>query len=505
MTKLLELKNISKTFPGVKALHNVNLDLEAGEVLGLCGENGAGKSTLMKILTGIYTADPGGEIWLEGNRVVVGGVNHARELGLSIIHQELNMVPDLTVAQNLYLGRQGSHRAGWINDAKLNREAAELFERLGMELDPSARIGDLSVARQQMVEIARALSYNSRILVMDEPTAALTAGETEALFGMIRDFITPETGLIYISHRMPEIEEITDRVSVLRDGQYIGTVTTKDVEIREIISMMVGREVPADARPTTKPLSDEAVLRVEHLSTVKVVHDVSFEVKKGEIFGFAGLVGAGRTEVARALFGADPHTEGDIYVHGKKVSIKGATDAVKNGIGYLSEDRKQYGLLLDKDLSFNTGMAAMDHFTNASVVATKKLRDVAKDYVAKLRTRTPSVDVEVRSLSGGNQQKVVVAKWLERDADILIFDEPTRGIDVGAKDEIYTLLEELAKQGKAIIVISSELPEVLRLANRIAVMAHGRIIGTLDNEEATQENIMELATVGQEEANGVHA
>ena len=301
---------------------------------------------------------------------------------------------------------------------------------------------------------------------------------------------------------MPELTELTNRISVLRDGKYIGTVDTASTPMSEVVKMMVGREVPADARPTTKPISDEAVLRVEHLSTVKAVHDVSFEVKKGEIFGFAGLVGAGRTEVARALFGADPHTEGDIYVHGKKVTIKGANDAVKNGIGYLSEDRKQYGLLLDKDISFNTGLAAMSHFTTATVVATKKLRNVAQDYVTKLRTRTPSVDVELRSLSGGNQQKVVVAKWLERDTDILIFDEPTRGIDVGAKDEIYTLLEDLAKQGKAIIVISSELPEVLRLANRIAVMAHGRIIGTLNNEEATQENIMELATVGQEEANG---
>ena len=340
---------------------------------------------------------------------------------------------------------------------------------------------------------------------MDEPTAPLTTTETESLFELVRDFVCPQTGLIFITHRMPELTELTDRISVLRDGKYIGTVETATTPMSEVVKMMVGREVPADARPTTKPLSDEVVLRVENLSTVKAVHDVSFEVKKGEIFGFAGLVGAGRTEVARALFGADPHTAGSIYVHGKKVSIKNATDAVKNGIGYLSEDRKQFGLLLDKDISFNTGMAAMDHFTKASVVDTVKLRKVAREYVSKLRTRTPSVDVEVRSLSGGNQQKVVVAKWLERDSEVLIFDEPTRGIDVGAKDEIYTLLEDLAQQGKAIIVISSELPEVLRLANRIAVMAHGRIIGTLNNEDATQENIMELATVGQEEANGVDA
>ncbi|MDK8299721.1 MAG: sugar ABC transporter ATP-binding protein, partial [Actinomycetaceae bacterium UMB1218B] len=280
---------------------------------------------------------------------------------------------------------------------------------------------------------------------------------------------------------------------------------TKATELSEVIRLMVGREVPADARPTTKPLSDEAVLKVEHLSTKKAVHDVSFEVKKGEIFGFAGLVGAGRTEVARALSGADPHTSGDVYINGKKVSIRNAADGVKVGIGYLSEDRKQFGLLLDKTIADNTAMATMSEFTSAGVINSKKIDAVAQEYVAKLRTRTPSIHTEVRSLSGGNQQKVVIAKWLVRDSDVLIFDEPTRGIDVGAKDEIYTLLEALAKQGKAIIVISSELPEVLRLANRIAVMAHGRIIGTLDNEVATQENIMELATVGQEEANGVLA
>ncbi len=502
MTELLKLKNISKTFPGVKALQNVNLDLKAGEVLGLCGENGAGKSTLMKILTGIYTADPGGEIWLEGSRVAVGGVNHARELGLSIIHQELNMVPDLTVAQNLYLGRPGSHRVGWINDAKLNREAAELFERLGMNLDPAARIGDLSVARQQMVEIARALSYNSRVLVMDEPTAALTVGETEALFGMIRDFITPETGLIYISHRMPEIEEITDRVSVLRDGQYIGTVTTKDVEMREIISMMVGREVSSDARPRTEVTSDEVVLKVEGLATKKLLHDVSFEVRKGEILGFAGLMGAGRTEVARCIFGADPRAAGEIWIHGRKVSINTAADGVRNGIGYLSEDRKQFGLLLEQDIKQNAVMAAMKDFNIGGFILDGKIRTVGEEYSKRLRVKTPSVNQLLGKLSGGNQQKVVIAKWLIRNCDILIFDEPTRGIDVGAKEEIYELLEQLCGQGKAILMISSELPEVLRMSHRIAVMAHGHITGFLDNEEATQENIMELATLGKAQLKG---
>lgn len=505
MTKLLELKGISKTFPGVKALADVHLDLNAGEVLGLCGENGAGKSTLMKILTGIYTADPGGEIWLEGAKVDVRGVNHARELGMSIIHQELNMVPDLTVAQNLYLGRPGSHALGWVSDTQMNRRAAELFDRLGMDIDPRARCGNLSVARQQMVEIARALDYDSRILVMDEPSAALTVTETEALFGMIRDFVSPETGLIYISHRMPEIEEITDRVSVLRDGRYIGTVVTKDVEMREVISMMVGREVSAEARPRSYPDSDEVVLRVSNLNSKKLLRDVNFEVRKGEILGFAGLMGAGRTEVARCVFGADPRVSGDIEVKGQPVTIRTAADAVRHGIGYLSEDRKSFGLLLDQDIKANTVMAAMRDFNIGGFILDGKIRTVGQEYSDRLRVKTPSVNQLLGKLSGGNQQKVVIAKWLVRNCDVLIFDEPTRGIDVGAKEEIYALLEQLCNQGKAIIMISSELPEVLRMSHRIAVMAHGHITGILDNADATQENIMQLATLGKNQLEGAAA
>ena len=505
MTHLLDLKGMSKTFPGVKALSNVNLDLRAGEVLGLCGENGAGKSTLMKVLTGIYQPDPGGEIWIKGEKVHVTGINHARDLGLAIIHQELNIVPDLTVAQNLYLGRPGSTRAGIVNDKKLNKDAQELFDHLKMDINPKAYCRDLSVARLQMVEIARALSYNADILIMDEPTAALTIEETDALFDLIHDFVTPSTGLIYISHRMPEIKQITDRVVVLRDGEYVGTVNTAEVEMQEIISMMVGRKLKSDVRPVTKPQTDETVLEVKNLSTKNLIKNVSFDVKKGEIFGFAGLMGAGRTEVARCVFGADPRTEGDIYVHGKKVRITNAKDGVTNGIGYLSEDRKRFGILLDADVKANVTLADMKDYAKAGFVDDRKIRRTALDYVDKLRIRTPSINQTLLNLSGGNQQKVVIAKWLVRDSDVLIFDEPTRGIDVGAKEEIYQLLESLAAQGKAIVVISSELPEVLRLSNRIAVMAQGRIIGILDNEEATQEKIMELATVGQEQAMGVDA
>jgi len=474
-------------------------------VLGLCGENGAGKSTLMKVLTGIYQPDPGGEIWIKGEKVHVTGINHARDLGLAIIHQELNIVPDLTVAQNLYLGRPGSTRAGIVNDKKLNKDAQELFDHLKMDINPKAYCRDLSVARLQMVEIARALSYDADILIMDEPTAALTIEETDALFDLIHDFVTPSTGLIYISHRMPEIKQITDRVVVLRDGEYVGTVNTAEVEMQEIISMMVGRKLKSDVRPVTKPQTDETVLEVKNLSTKNLIKNVSFDVKKGEIFGFAGLMGAGRTEVARCVFGADPRTEGDIYVHGKKVRITNAKDGVTNGIGYLSEDRKRFGILLDADVKANVTLADMKDYAKAGFVDDRKIRRTALDYVDKLRIRTPSINQTLLNLSGGNQQKVVIAKWLVRDSDVLIFDEPTRGIDVGAKEEIYQLLENLAAQGKAIVVISSELPEVLRLSNRIAVMAQGRIIGILDNEEATQEKIMELATVGQEQAMGVDA
>lgn len=474
-------------------------------MLGLCGENGAGKSTLMKVLTGIYQPDPGGEIWIKGEKVHVTGINHARDLGLAIIHQELNIVPDLTVAQNLYLGRPGSTRAGIVNDKKLNKDAQELFDHLKMDINPKAYCRDLSVARLQMVEIARALSYNADILIMDEPTAALTIEETDALFDLIHDFVTPSTGLIYISHRMPEIKQITDRVVVLRDGEYVGTVNTAEVEMQEIISMMVGRKLKSDVRPATKPQTDETVLEVKNLSTKNLIKNVSFDVKKGEIFGFAGLMGAGRTEVARCVFGADPRTEGDIYVHGKKVRITNAKDGVTNGIGYLSEDRKRFGILLDADVKANVTLADMKDYAKAGFVDDRKIRRTALDYVDKLRIRTPSINQTLLNLSGGNQQKVVIAKWLVRDSDVLIFDEPTRGIDVGAKEEIYQLLENLAAQGKAIVVISSELPEVLRLSNRIAVMAQGRIIGILDNEEATQEKIMELATVGQEQAMGVDA
>lgn len=498
---LLEIRNISKTFPGVKALNNVEITLRKGEVLGLCGENGAGKSTLMKILTGIYNADPGGEIYLQGKKVKIRDTNHAREIGLSIIHQEINLVPDLTVAQNLFLGRPGYAKGGVILDHKMEKDTQELLDRLNIRVDPKTYCRDLTVSRLQMVEIARALSYESRILIMDEPTAAITLQETEALFKLIHEFMTEETGLIYISHRMPEIRQITDRVSVLRDGTYVGSVNTPEVEMREIISMMVGRQVSEGARPNTQPISDEVVLKVENLNA-PIVHNVSFELKRGEILGVAGLMGAGRTETARCISGADPHNSGTIFVNGTKVRIRNAVDGVKAGIGYFSEDRKRYGLLLDQDVKANTVVAALKDFIKLGFVQDRKISKISRDYAERLRIKTPSVNQLLNKLSGGNQQKVIIAKWLVRDCDILIFDEPTRGIDVGAKEEIYHLLEELTARGKSIIMISSELPEILRMSHRIMVMSEGRITGVINNAEATQENIMELATLGKDQVKG---
>ncbi|GAA1471821.1 sugar ABC transporter ATP-binding protein [Corynebacterium felinum] len=493
--ELLRLENISKTFPGVKALDEVHLDLRHNEVLGLCGENGAGKSTLMKILTGVYTADPGGEIFINGARATVTGPRNAQEQGISIIHQELNLVPDMTVAQNIYMGREP--KKGFVlNDSAMVRQATELLNRLAIDVNPKAYIRDLTVARQQMVEIAKALSFDCKILVMDEPTAALTDSEIETLMGLIRNFVSPETGMVYISHRMDEISEITDRITVLRDGKYVDTVVTNDTPIRDVIALMVGREIVTDIRPEPKNFDDaEVVLRVDKLSTRDLVKDVTFDLRRGEILGVAGLMGAGRTELARAIVGADPKTAGQIWVHGAQANLKSPADAVNRGIGYLSEDRKQFGLLLDMDVKANTALASLSNkYSQAGFIKESAIADDAKAQVKRLNVKTPSINQIIRNLSGGNQQKVIIGKWLVRDCDILIVDEPTRGIDIGAKDEIYALLDELCALGKSLIVISSELPEVLRICDRIAVMCNGRMTGILDNADASQESIMELAT-----------
>ena len=496
---ILKVEGISKGFPGVQALKDVHLSVFAGEVLVLVGENGAGKSSLMKILSGIYTKDEG-QIFFNGQEVDITSPLQAQQLGVTIIHQEMNLMADLTVAQNIYIGREPMS-GPFLSESKLNKQATELLERLEINLNPKQLVSELTVAKQQMVEIAKALSFNAKVLIMDEPTSALTDTEVETLFVLIEQLKARGTGIIYISHRMDELKRLADRVTVLRDGSYIGSLEKSEINIPRIIEMMVGRHIDEGARPSAREhLGDPIVLKVAGLSTKALLDDVSFELHRGEILGFAGLMGAGRTETARALIGADPRDAGIIEVNGKLAHIKQPADAVKLGIGYLSEDRKLLGLMLEQDVTFNTTLASLGSYANAiGWMRDGKAKTQTKDYVGELRIKTPSVNQMVKLLSGGNQQKVVIARWLLRDCDVLIFDEPTRGIDVGAKEEIYKLLQQLASEGKSIIVISSELPEILRVANRIIVMANGRVTGTLRNEDASQEKIMKFATYGEDE------
>lgn len=493
MAELIRLRAIEKRFPGVHALKGVDFDLLPGEVHALMGENGAGKSTLMKCLSGVYQPDSGA-IEVDGKSVQIGGPRDAQALGISIIHQELMLMRHLTAAQNIFIGREPRNRFGVLDETALKAGAATLFKQMHVAIEPTALVETLSVARQQMVEIAKALSYKSRILIMDEPTAALTDQEIAELFAIIRRLKSEGVGIVYISHRMDEIKQIADRITVMRDGAYVGTVPATETPMGQIISMMVGRDLTDTRKPIPDLSQAEVALEVNGLKRGPMVRDVSFDLRKGEILGFAGLMGAGRTEVARVIFGADQRTAGEIRVHGKPVTINSPRDAVRAGIGYLSEDRKHQGLALGMDVRANIGLTAMAaHSDRMGRIDEAALERVAKGYIAKLGIRTPSDRQEVRLLSGGNQQKVVIAKWLLRDCDILIFDEPTRGIDIGAKAEIYRLLNDLAASGKAIIVISSELPEILRLAHRIAVMCEGRLTGMLPGD-ATQEQIMALAT-----------
>ena len=494
MSALLEMNDVSKRFPGVHALKGVHFDLRCGEVHALVGENGAGKSTLMKVLTGIHQPDSG-EIFFEGKPYAVKNIGEAQNLGISMIHQELNMMNDLTVAQNVFIGRE-LKKGPWLDDAGMVRETQKIFDRIGIKIDPKTKLGRLTVGKQQMVEIAKAVSRDCKLLILDEPTAALTQTEIEDLFRIMGDLKAKGIGMVYISHRMDEISRISDRITVMRDGEYVGTVDTASVTKDDIINMMIGRVVYEDPKTHSEvPEDAETVLEVRNLSSGNLFKDVSFKLRKGEILGFSGLMGAGRTEVARAIFGADPRDGGEIFVNGKRVNIKTPEDAVKLGIGYLSEDRKRYGLLLDKSVAENTALASIDKYTKGGIINDRQIKAEAREENAKLRTKTPSMEQLLKNLSGGNQQKVIIARWLIKNSDILIFDEPTRGIDVGAKSEIYTLMNQLAKQGKSIIMISSELVEILRMSDRILVMCEGRKTGELDISEANQENIMQLATL----------
>ena len=492
---LLSMEGIEKTFPGVHALSQCRFELCAGEVHALVGENGAGKSTLMKVFAGIYKKDAG-RIVYKGKEVEIPSPRAAQHLGISMIHQELNLMPHLTVAQNIFIGREPRQGIRFILDEKaINEKAEQLFAMMHLRLDARTKVADLTVAKQQMVEIAKALSFNAEVLIMDEPTAALTEAEIEELFRIIRDLRAQGVGVVYITHRLEELKQISDRITVMRDGRYVDTVTTKDAEIDQIISMMVGRIIYEAAPEVPENASQQVVLEVKHLNRGNVIKDVSFQLKKGEILGFAGLMGAGRTEVGRAIFGADPMDSGEIYVQGKRVRIKSPSDAVRHSIAYLSEDRKRFGVTLGMDVESNIVLAAFGKFLGfLGWVNRARTHATAAHFVEMLSIRTPGLQQKVQNLSGGNQQKIVVGKWLTADTNILIFDEPTRGIDVGAKSEIYKLLNDLARQGKSIIMISSELPEILRMSHRVIVMCEGRVTGELSSAEATQEKIMKYAT-----------
>lgn len=498
---LVSMEGIMKQFPGVLALDQCRFELHAGEVHALVGENGAGKSTMMKILTGVYKKDAG-RIVYKGKEVEIANTKAAQNLGISIIHQELQLMPDLTIAQNIFIGREPRSMIPlFLDEHAINERTHALFQRMNLKLDPRTLVSELTVAKQQMVEIAKALSFKSELLIMDEPTAALTNSEIDELFRMIEQLRGEGVGIVYISHRMEELKRITDRITVMRDGTYIDTLRTANTTIDEIIALMVGRQIYTTSKPSVDGKKQQTkVLEAKRLNRGSSIKDVSFHLNKGEIVGFAGLMGAGRTEVARAIFGADRLDSGEIFINGEKVNIKGPKDAVQYGIGYLSEDRKQFGLLVDMDVKTNISIASYRSFRNSlGWMNQSRMERNAEKHVASLKIKTPNVDQRVKFLSGGNQQKVVIGKWLTRDCQILMIDEPTRGIDVGAKSEIYRLLDELVQQGKSIIMISSELPEILRISHRIIVMSEGRITGELSSEEATQEAIMKYATMRVEE------
>ncbi len=488
---LVQMTGISKFFPGVTALDNVSFDLRKGEVHALLGENGAGKSTLMKIIGGIYQKDEG-EVKIRGKTQEYSSVAQASALGIAVIHQELNMCRHLTVAENIFLGRE-IKKAGIVDFREQNRRAGELLKELSLNIAPDTVLGSLPVSKQQMVEIAKALSTDADIIIMDEPSSALTERETKELFRIIKDLKDMGKGIIYISHRLEELENIVDRVTILRDGKYIKTANFSDISISEIIALMVGREI-TEKYPHEQTKRGKKIMEVKGISTSEV-QNISFELYAGEILGFAGLVGAGRTELVRALFGADRITAGEVVVDDKSVKLKNPRDAVRAGIVCAPEDRKKDGLLVNLDVKENIAIANLDTLSNpVGVLSSKRERDMAERAVKELKIKTPSLRSEVKNLSGGNQQKIVVGKWLMRDAKVIIFDEPTRGIDVAAKVEIYNLMNKLKRNGIGVMFVSSELPEVLGMSDRIIVMCSGRITGELGREEATQEKIMELAT-----------
>lgn len=492
---ILRMEGITKTFPGVKALDDVRLDVGMGEIHALAGENGAGKSTLMKILSGEYSTESG-TIFFNGEQVRITSPLMAQEIGISIINQELSLIPYLTVAQNIFLGREPRKKFSRLIDwTKLNKEAEKHLRRLKLDFEPTTQVIDLSIAQQQMVEVAKALSLEAHIIIMDEPTSALTERETEILFGLIKELSEQGIAIIYISHRMEEIKRLADRVTVFRDGCYIATSTISETTIDEIIHLMVGRKLQ-ESSPNEVAETNHELLRIADLSTSTKLSGIELSLNKGEILGIAGLVGAGRSELARAVFGIDPVDSGEIYIGGTQVKIRSPRDAIKAGIGFVPENRKEQGLLLNMTVSENITINILEELSSFLYLDKKKGLEIAGDYIEKLKVKTPGPSERTINLSGGNQQKIVIAKWLTTHPRIMILDEPTRGIDIGAKSEIYALIQDLAASGMGIVIISSELPEILRLSNRILVMCQGKIAAELSRHEASQDTIMHYATGG---------
>ena len=489
---IIEMQGITKQFPGVKALDNVSFRLRSGEVMALLGENGAGKSTLMKVLSGVHNKDSG-RMKVFGQEIDNMNPKRAQELGVAIIHQELNMCQHLTVAENMFLGREKVNGMV-LSQKEMNREAAKVLDNLGIDLDPTTLVGNLQVSKQQMVEIAKALSTNARVLIMDEPTSALTSKEIEELFRIIHQLKNEGRGIVYISHRLEELQHIVDTVTIMRDGQFILESPFKDISMNDIIANMVGREIK-EKFPRVECKRGKPVLEVKNLNAGRMVRDVSFTSYEGEILGFAGLMGAGRTETTRALFGVDPKESGTIILDGKEIKINNPMDAIRQGVVLAPEDRKKDGLCTKLSVRSNIELPNLDIACNKlGVVNRRKVSEMVKKSVSNFAIKMAGPEVDAGSLSGGNQQKVVVAKWLARDSRVVIFDEPTRGIDVAAKVEIYHLMNQLKQQGISVIFVSSEMPEVLGIADRIIVMCDGRVTGELDIQDATQEKILELAT-----------
>ncbi|MDT8859263.1 sugar ABC transporter ATP-binding protein [Alkalihalobacillus sp. MEB130] len=490
---ILQLENVTKEFPGVKALDNVQLKVRKGSVHALMGENGAGKSTLMKIIIGMYTPDAG-KIIFDGEELTLRNINDSLDKGISMIHQELSPVPEMTVAENIYLGREPTYgNSGIVNNKKLFKMTKDLLDSLEINLDPKTKMIDLSIANTQMVEIAKAISFDSKLVIMDEPTSAITEKEVAQLFKMIRSLKEKGVGIIYITHKMSELYEIADDISVFRDGQYIGTDKAENMKRDQLIRMMVGRELH-QVFNKPEPKLGEIALSVRNLSQKDWFQDVTFNVRKGEIVCFAGLMGAGRTEVLETIFGLKTPEQGEVHIHGEKAIIRTPQDAIKNNLGFLTEDRKLTGLFLPLSVKENMITVNIDNYISMGLLDSKKVKSDCLTQKESLRVKTPNIDTIVENLSGGNQQKVLLARWLLKNPDILFLDEPTRGIDVGAKSEFYNIIFELASQGKAIVVVSSEMAEIIGLCDRVIVMHEGRITGELSREEANQEKIMQLAT-----------